>query len=106
MGYHVYFLLSRKDNGFYIGCSSKNPFERLKNYHNKGNVKSTKPRIPFDLAYYEIYNDKNSAYKREYFLKHPEGYQEKLIIINLIKNTSGNKLPIIIKNTKFILTKP
>ncbi|MFA5188271.1 MAG: GIY-YIG nuclease family protein [Patescibacteria group bacterium] len=100
MEYFVYFLHSLKDYGFYIGCTSEKPAERLKNYHNKGWVKSTKPRIPFELVYYEIYNDKNLAFKREFYLKHPKGFNEKRAIINLIKNTEKNKLPIIIKNIK------
>ena len=97
MKYFVYFLLSLKDNGFYIGCTGQIPKERLLNYHNKGIVRSTKPRIPLELVYTEIYNDKNIAFKREYYLKHPKGYQEKIAIINLIKNTKKEKLPISIK---------
>jgi len=95
--YYVYFLLSLKDNNFYIGCTSIEPEKRLDKYHNKGTVKSTKPRIPFLLAYYEVYNDKNLSYKREFYLKSPKGYKEKIEIINLIKNTKKDNLPIVIK---------
>jgi len=95
--YYVYFLLSLKDNNFYIGYTNLQPEKRLAEYHNKGIVKSTKPRIPFILCYYEIYRDKNSAYKREYYLKSPKGYKEKIKIINLIKNTEKDKFPIIKK---------
>jgi putative endonuclease len=97
MNYFVYFLLSLKDNGYYIGCTSQIPKERLFNYHNKGKVKSTKPRIPLELIYVEVYNDKNIAFKREFYLKHPKGYKEKLEIVNLIKNTEKENLPIIIQ---------
>ena len=97
MKYYVYFLLSLKDKKFYIGCTSIKPEERLKEFHNKGFVKSTKPRIPLILCFYEIYNDKNSAFKREFYLKHSKGYKEKIEIINLIKKTEKEKYPIIIK---------
>ena len=78
--YHVYLLQSQKDYGFYIGYTSKKPSERL-SQHNSGMVKSTKPRIPFKLIYTESYSDEKEAYKREWYLKHPKGYQEKLEII-------------------------
>src|SRR4030043_1698897 len=82
--YYVYFLLSLRDNNFYIGCTNIEPEKRLAEYHNKGIVKSTKPRIPFLLAYYEAYKDKNLAYKKEFYLKNPKGYKEKIEIISLI----------------------
>ena len=93
--YYVYFLLSLKDNNFYIGYTGLEPEKRLKKYHNKGIVKSTKLRAPFILCYYEIYNDKKTAFKREFYLKSPRGYKEKLEIINLINKTPAAKLPII-----------
>ncbi len=73
------------------------PLKRLNLYHNKNKVKSTRHRTPFILCYYEIYNDKNLAFKKEFYLKHPKGYKEKLAIINLIENTPKDKLPIIKK---------
>jgi len=95
--YYVYFLLSSKDNNFYIGCTCLEPKKRLNKYHNKGIVKSTRLRIPFILCYYEFYNNKNLAFKREFYLKHPKGYKEKIAIISLVKETKKDKLPIIIK---------
>jgi len=97
MKYCVYFLLSLKDKKFYIGYTSKNPEVRLEKYHNRGLVKSTKYRQPFILCYYEIYNNKKTALKREFYLKQTGGYREKIIIVNLIKQTEEEKLPIIIK---------
>jgi putative endonuclease len=70
-----------KDQGYYIGCTSKEISERLKK-HNSGHVRSTKYRRPWKLFYWEEYLDKSTAFKREYFLKHPEGYKSKLNIIN------------------------
>jgi len=97
MEYYVYFLRSLKDNGYYIGCTYYKPEDRLKNYHNRGIVFSTKFRMPWELVYFEIYNNKNTAFKREHYLKRPRGYQDKLNIINLIINTSKNNLPISLK---------
>ncbi len=83
MSWSLYFLQSLKDEGFYIGCS-EDPIKRLDKYHNRGKVKSTKSRAPFKLVYFEEYESKTEAYKREYFLKRPSGYQDKLKIIKKI----------------------
>jgi putative endonuclease len=65
--YYVYVLQSKKDKNIYIGYSTdlKKKFEA----HNNGRVKSTKPRAPFILVYYEAYGNKKDATEREYFLK-------------------------------------
>lgn len=78
--YHVYFLQSSRDSKFYIGCTSKFPKERLKE-HNSGMVRSTKYRRPFILVYYETFDNRHDASKREWHLKHSVGYQDKLDII-------------------------
>jgi len=78
--YYVYFLKSLKDNKFYIGCSSRNPKIRLSE-HNSGMITSTKKRRPFKLVYFEYFSNKKKAFKREWHLKHPRGYLEKLRII-------------------------
>ncbi|MFH0815045.1 MAG: GIY-YIG nuclease family protein [Candidatus Falkowbacteria bacterium] len=76
----VYFLKSLKDNVYYIGCTSVSLNDRLFK-HNAGHVRSTKPRRPWKLIYFEEFTDRSAAYKREYYLKRPSGYQEKLRII-------------------------
>lgn len=78
--YYVYFLKSLKDGKYYIGCSSREPALRLQE-HNDGLVTSTKNRRPFKLVYLESFNNKKEAFQREWFLKHPKGYLEKLEII-------------------------
>lgn len=84
MNYFVYFLESLQDKKYYIGCTSRNPSERLAE-HNSGMVKSTSKRLPFKLVYLEPFKDKKEAFKREWYLKHPKGYQDKLDIISKIK---------------------
>jgi len=79
MKYFVYFLKSSNVNKFYIGVTI-NMEDRLKQ-HNNGKTKSTKPYKPWRIIYFENYSDKSEAYKREWFLKHPVGYLDKLDII-------------------------
>lgn len=63
----MYVIKSQKDNMTYIG--STNDLKRRFNEHNKGLVKSTKPRIPFELIYYEAYKSEADARRREHNLK-------------------------------------
>lgn len=65
--FYVYILKSKKDNNLYIG--STNDLKRRINEHNAGLVFSTKPRIPFELVYYEAYKSESDARKREKNLK-------------------------------------
>lgn len=83
--YYVYFLKSIRDKKLYIGCTSRNPIDRLKD-HNNGRVTSTQNRRPLKLIYQESFEDKHLAFKREWHLKHSKGYQEKL---EIIKQTTG-----------------
>ena len=64
----VYILQSQKDRKLYIGFTSdlKSRFEK----HNNGKVNSTKHRQPLKLIYYEAYQNKDVALKREKLLKH------------------------------------
>ena len=65
--FYVYVLKSTKDGKLYIGYTPnlKKRFEE----HNGGMVASTKPRIPFVLAYYEAYASEKDARHRERMLK-------------------------------------
>lgn len=67
MMYYVYVLKSKKDDNLYIGLT--NNIERRIKEHNSGLVYSTKSRKPFSLVYYEAYNSRNDAIKRELNLK-------------------------------------
>jgi len=79
MTYYVYIIKSCVRERFYIGCT-KDLNKRIIS-HNSGHTKSTRPYRPWKLVYSENFNDKNLAYKREWYLKHPVGYLEKLKII-------------------------
>ena len=84
MEYFVYILKSQGADRFYIGCTA-NLGERLKE-HNSGKTRSTKPFRPWAVIYFEKFLNKGKAFKREWYLKHPRGYLEKL---EIIKNWRG-----------------
>jgi putative endonuclease len=88
MIHHVYFLLSLKDGNYYIGCTSRQTHERLRE-HNNGQVTSTKHRRPLKLVYFETFGNRQEAFKREWYLKHPAGYQDKLRIIQSVSQNLG-----------------
>ncbi len=69
-------LKSEKDSTTYIGCS-EDLKERLKQ-HNSGKTKSIKHKLPMVLIYYEAYNNKTTALKREIELKNNSSAKEKL----------------------------
>jgi len=70
--FYAYILKSIKDGKYYYG-STKDLDERLKT-HNAGKMRSTKGRIPFVIHYYETFNSRSDAQKREYFFKSIDGY--------------------------------
>ncbi|MFA6588025.1 MAG: GIY-YIG nuclease family protein [Patescibacteria group bacterium] len=66
--YFVYLLRSKKNKAIYIG-STNNLKLRLRQ-HNKGLVFSTKRYMPWELVYYEAYNNEGQARLREKRLKY------------------------------------
>jgi|WetSurSiteA1Bulk_404760.scaffolds.fasta_scaffold02961_5 putative endonuclease len=78
-GYFIYILRRRKEGSFYIG-QTNNINNRL-DKHNKGQIRSTKHRVPFDLIYSERYNTRREAMLREKHLKSLAGLKEKKIIL-------------------------
>lgn len=68
--YTVY-IIKCADNTFYVGCTS-NLENRLKR-HSKGQVISTKNRLPIELITYIVFNDKYKAYNFEKYLKSGSG---------------------------------
>lgn len=72
--FYIYILKSKVDEKFYTGFSS-NLRARISE-HNSGRVQSTKNRRPLELIYYEAYQNKENALKREKFLKTTKGKQQ------------------------------
>jgi len=71
--FYTYVLQSEIDHQFYVGYTKnlKLRFEK----HNKGYIKSTKDRRPFQLIYYEACLSQKDALKREKYLKTFHGKQ-------------------------------
>ena len=67
-----YILKSLKDGKYYYG-STKDLELRLKR-HNKGDVKATKSRRPLILHYFEEFETRSEAFRREQFYKSITGY--------------------------------
>jgi putative endonuclease len=77
--YYVCFLRSKKNGSLYIGQTSN--LEKRLERHNKGQIKSTKSRAPFDLIYFERYNKRRQAMYREWMLKSASCIEEKKSIL-------------------------
>ena len=62
------YILSCSDNTWYTGWT--NDLERRINVHSSGKgAKYTRGRLPVKLVYFEKFNDKKLAMKREYAIK-------------------------------------
>ncbi|MBP6879538.1 MAG: GIY-YIG nuclease family protein [Candidatus Pacebacteria bacterium] len=74
--YYTYVLKSKKNNRFYVG--STNDLKRRLEEHNSGiGGKYTRDNRPFDLIFYEAYNDYALAKKSEVFYK--SGYGREVL---------------------------
>ncbi|TYA75033.1 GIY-YIG nuclease family protein [Seonamhaeicola marinus] len=69
----VYVLRSEKDGRFYVGMTSN--IERRLEEHNKGRTKSTKGYRPWKLFFFERFDTRLEARKREKYLKSGYGKQ-------------------------------
>jgi putative endonuclease len=72
MSFYVYILKSEKDNGYYYGYTSE--LNQRLSRHNQGLVRSTKNRRPFRIHYFEVFETKTEAIKREKVFKSIQGY--------------------------------
>lgn len=62
------YILKCSDGTYYTGWT--NNLEKRLDAHNKGRgAKYTKPRLPVTLAYYESFETKEEAMRREYQIK-------------------------------------
>jgi len=69
--HYVYVLRSLRDGHWYVG-STGDLRNRLK-LHKSGAVRSTSPRRPFELIFYEAYLDERDAKRREAYFKSSKG---------------------------------
>jgi putative endonuclease len=70
--FYTYILKSESTSTFYYG-HTHDLKGRLK-IHNAGKVRSTKGKRPWKIHYFEAYNTKGEAIKRELFFKSIDGY--------------------------------
>jgi len=65
--FYVYLLQSDVDSTFYVGFTEK--LEQRLKQHNNGESKYTSRKILWKLVYFENFETKSEALKRELFLK-------------------------------------
>ncbi len=78
--YYTYVLRSRDFGKHYVG-HCENLVGRIQE-HNSGKTRSIKPYIPYDLIYFEEFEERADAIRREKYFKSGSGreYLNKLLI--------------------------
>jgi putative endonuclease len=69
--FYVYVLQSKKDGKLYTGFTED--LKRRLKEHEKGEVRATKYRAPFELMYYEACHNKYDALRKEKYMKSTYG---------------------------------
>ena len=77
------YILRCNDDSLYTGWTN-NLEKRLKSHLSGKGAKYTKARLPVELVYYEVFEDKIEAMKREYQIKQLSR-KEKLKLIHSFK---------------------
>jgi putative endonuclease len=72
--YYTYILKSVNFDRFYVGSTEDTEARLIR--HNKGEVTSTKPYLPWKLVYYEAHLTKTLARKAELFYKTGQGRRQ------------------------------
>ncbi|MBU3820559.1 GIY-YIG nuclease family protein [Flavobacteriaceae bacterium XHP0103] len=67
----VYILYSKEFDRFYVGMTYN--LENRLSQHNTGQVKSTKPFLPWKIIHHESHPNRLEARKREKYLKSSAG---------------------------------
>jgi putative endonuclease len=82
--FYTYILQSEIDNSYYIEHSSD--IKKRLEYHNQGLSKYTSKKIPWNLVYLEIFQNKKEANQREVFLKRQRNHSFYERLINIESN--------------------
>ncbi|MES2059546.1 MAG: GIY-YIG nuclease family protein [Patescibacteria group bacterium] len=64
---YTIYILKLADSSYYTG--STRDIEQRLSHHGHKKVKSTKDKLPFELVYFENYNNRSEAQSREYQIK-------------------------------------
>lgn len=84
------YILECKDGTYYTGWTN-NLEKRLKDHNEGRGAKYTKARLPVSLIYYEEFQTKEEAMRREYVIKHmTRSEKENLIKVPGAKCTSDD----------------
>lgn len=76
------YILRCKDDTFYTGWT--NDLEKRVMAHNQGKgAKYTKPRLPVEVVYYETFQSKEEAMRRECEIKKLTRKQKELLILSV-----------------------
>jgi putative endonuclease len=70
--YYVYIIQSKKDLSYYVGIT-EDLKARLQE-HNRGNVKYTSSKIPYEITWYCAFKEKSKALSFEKYLKQGSGF--------------------------------
>ena len=73
------YILKCSDNTLYTGWTN-NLEKRIKDHNDGKGAKYTKPRLPVELVYYEEFETKEEAMKREYAIKQLSRSQKMLLM--------------------------
>ncbi len=76
---HYIYILRCNDETLYTGYTIDLK-QRLKAHNQKLGARYTRARLPVELVYHEVFDNKSEALKREYQIKQLSR-QEKLILI-------------------------
>lgn len=77
------YILKCSDNTLYTGWTN-NLEKRIKDHNDGKGAKYTKARRPVELVYYEIFESKEDAMKREYAIKQLTRTQKMLLIQDFV----------------------
>ena len=91
------YMIRCKDGSLYTGWTN-NLEKRFRNHCKGKGAKYTRGRGPLELVYYEVFEEKKEAMKREYEIKQlKKSEKEKLINYKNDKNLTNSKKNIIDK---------
>ncbi len=77
---HYVYILECSDKTLYTGYT--NDIKKRVETHNSGKgAKYTRVRLPVKLMYFEEFDDKESAMKREWYIKHKMKRSDKMKLI-------------------------
>lgn len=80
---HYCYILKCADESLYTGYT--NDIDKRVKAHNEGKgAKYTRNRRPVTLVYYEEFQEKSDAMKREYEIKHKYSREQKLKLISSV----------------------